>query len=259
MKPATAVTGLIKRCGETSLLLFCAIGSSISYASDKLMVEYPKVVRGETEIGARVAANIDHRSEINNSQTWKFGAGRGFTDYWFSEVYLEVEKPAGESEYETEFVEWENLFLLTEPGRYWADWGLIVEYSAALEETGSDAYKLMPLVQKRFSTQMVTGNFGFERNQNENGTSRWQFNYALQYLWLGNPARQFAVEAYGELGDVNDWSPLNQQQHQFGPALVGKFKTSPGRGWEYRLGWFFGLTEVTPDQAFLANIEYEFF
>jgi len=258
MIKATVVSGPMKKIGVASVLLVTATTSSLSSASDKLMVEYPRVVPGETEVGMRGQVQFDSRSDLNNAQTWKFGAGHGFNDFWFSELYAEFEKPAGESDYKAEFFEWENLLRLTEPGRYWADWGLILEYSHAVEEETKDAYKLMPLIQKRFSREMVTLNFGLERNQAENGTNSIQFSYGWQYLWLGNPAYQFALEGYGQFGDVTDWAPVDQQTHQIGPALVGRVRTSPGHGWEYRVGLFFGLTNESPDEAFLASVEYEF-
>jgi hypothetical protein len=241
------------------ILPACASVTSMAMASDKLMVEYPRVVVGETELGIRGQALFDKNPELNQAQTRKIGAGHGFNDFWFSELYAEFENASDGSEYKAEFYEWENLLRLSEPGRYWADWGVILEYSYATDEENKDAYKIMPLVQKRFSGEMLTMNYGFERNESENGTSNWQFSYGWQYRWLNNPAYEFAVEGYGQFGDVVDWAPLSQQTHQIGPALLGKLKTGPGRGWEYRVGLFFGLTNESPDQAFLASIEYEFF
>lgn len=248
-----------------SLLLSLVSGATLlvilptmAQASDKLMVEYPRVAAGETEIGIRSQIIQDADPELNHAQTWKLGAGHGFNDYWFSELYAEYEKDPAESGYKAEFIEWENLFRLSEPGRYWADYAIIVEYSHAIAAGKDNAYKLMPIVQKRFSTQMLTMNFGFERNKSENGTSKIQFSYGWQYRWLGNPALDFALEGYGQLGDVGSWSPPSEQIHQVGPALVGKIKTSPGAGWEYRVGLFFGLNELSPNKSLLASIEYEF-
>ena len=228
-----------------------------AFASDKLMVEYPTVNPGETEIGMRVMALSDSDPAVNGAQTWKLGAGYGFTNYWFSELYAEYEKPADSSTIKVQYYEWENLFRLTEPGRYWADWAIIMEYSYAIDDEEKDAYKIMPIMQKRFRKHMLTLNLGFERNPSENGTNKVQLNYAWQYLWRGNPAYQFALEGYGQFGDVTNWSPRSQQTHQIGPALVGLFKSGQDNAWDYRLGLYFGLTDATPDRALMVSVEYE--
>ena len=239
------------------VLFACITVTSPASASDKLMVEYPGVAPGELEVGMRGQVLFDNNSDVNNARTLKLGAGYGFSNIWFSELYAEYEKPADGTDYKVQFYEWENLFRLTEPGRYWADWGIILEYSHATDEVDKDAYKIMPIVQKRFSKTMTTLNLGFERNPTENGTNSLQFSYGWQYLWLGNPAYQFALEGYGQVGEVTHWAPKSQQTHQIGPALVGKFKSGPDSGWEYRMGLYFGLTSATPNEALIVSVEYE--
>ena len=61
--------------------------------------------------------------------------------YWFSELNAEYEKPADSSTIKVQYYEWENLFRLTEPGRYWADWAIIMEYSYAIDDEEKDAYQ----------------------------------------------------------------------------------------------------------------------
>lgn len=226
-------------------------------ASDKLMVEYPTVNPGEAEIGMRVLSLSDHNPALNNSQTRKLGAGYGFSDIWFSELNAEYEKPPDSTSAQVQFYEWENLFQLTRAGRYWADWAVTVEYSYATDPEEQDAVKLMPIMQTRFTDTMLTLNFGFERNPSENGTNHWQLSYGWQYLWLSKPELRFALEGYGQVGDYNSWLPSSQQTHQIGPALVGKLRTGEDTGLGYRVGVFWGLTQSTPDRAFMASLEYE--
>ncbi len=251
-------------CRLNKLLVFCILlvslataTTSLALASDKLMVEYPTVNPGETEIGVRGMALFDNNPDVDNSQTWKVSAGYGFSNIWSSELYAEYEKPPYSFDFEVQFYEWENLFRLTEPGSNWGDWAIILEYSFATDAEDKDAINLMPIVQKGLDKKMVTLNFGFERNPTENGTKKWQFSYGWQYLWHGNSAYQLALEGYGQVGDITDWAPLPEQAHQIGPAVVGKFKISEDNGWEYRLGLYFGLTNATPNEALTASIEYE--
>lgn len=240
-----------------STLLAALTSTTSAVASDKLMVEYPTVNPGEMEIGMRVMALSDNDPAVNNTQTRKLGAGYGFTDSWFSELYAEYEKPPDSNTAQVQYYEWENMLRLTEPGRHWADWAVILEYSYAADPEEQDAVKLMPIMQTRFTHTMLTLNFGFERNPSENGTNHWQFSYGWQSLWFGEPAYRFALEGYGQVGDVNHWAPTQEQTHQIGPALVGKVRTGSDSGYEYRVGFYWGLSQATPARAFMASIEYE--
>lgn len=240
-----------------SLLLSALVVTPRVFASDKLMVEYPTVNPGETELGMRMLALSDGDPAVNHSQTRKLGAGYGFTDIWFSELYAEYEKPPDSNTAQVQYYEWENTLRLTEPGAHWADWAIILEYSRATDPEEQDAVKLMPIMQTRFTHTMLTMNFGFERNPSENGTNHWQFSYGWQYLRLGSPALRFALEGYGQVGDVKHWSPAQEQTHQIGAALVGKVRTGPDNGFEYRVGLFAGLTDATPDRALMVSVEYE--
>jgi hypothetical protein len=254
---AKAICGWPCSILTAGMLLTALMTSTPAVASDKLMVEYPTVNPGETEIGMRVMALSDNNPDVNNSQTRKLGAGYGFTNYWFSELYAEYEKPPDSNTAQVQYYEWENMLRLGEPGMHWADWAVILEYSRAADPQEQDSVKLMPIMQTRFSHTMLTLNFGFGRNPTENNTNHWQLSYGWQYLWLGNPAYRFALEGYGQVGDVNHWAPAQEQTHQIGPALVGKVRTSEDSGYEYNVGVFWGVTQATPDRALMASIEYE--
>ncbi len=242
----------------TTALAALLLSPAVVTAGDKLMVEIPHVDAGAIEIGLRGQIVADGNDQVNGAQTWKLGAGMGISEHWFSEIYAEYEKEAEEDGYKVEFYEWENLWSLTEPGRYWTDFGIIAEYAHATDPDVKDAYKLMPLLQARTGPGELALNFGFERNKSENGTTALQFGYGWQYRWSGDRARQFALEGYGQVGDALDWNRWAQQIHQWGPAVTGKIMSAPDAGWEYRLGLYFGLNALSPAKALLAAIEYEF-
>lgn len=240
------------------LLLASFCYSSQVFASDKLSVEYPTVDAGEAEIGMHMMALSDGNPNINNAQTRKLGAGYGFSNIWSSELSAEYDKAANSSTVTVQAYEWENMLRLTAPGRDWADWAMILEYSYSVDRAEQDAVQVEPIMQKRFQDHILTVNLSFDRNPSENDTNHWQLGYAWQYLWRGNPAFRFALEGYGQVGDYNHWSATPAQSHQIGPAVVGKIHNGDDSDMNYRLGIYFGVTQGAPNRALMAGMEYEF-
>jgi len=243
---AGAVIGL----GLTALL-----AAHPAHASHK--VYYPAVEYGETEIELRGHVDFDSRDDRDNAQTFKLGVGHGFAPRWFTELYAEVEREPGESSYKVESYEWENLFQLTEQGRYWADLGLLIEYSKASESDDPDKLEITPIAQKQLGRKLLTVNVTFERETGGGSEGDWELAYAWQLLWLHKPALNFGLEGYGELGEVSDWKPSREQEHQFGPVLSGKLAAGGRHAWKYRVALLAGLTSGTPDATLAGTLEYE--
>jgi FTR1 family protein len=236
--------------------LLTLITASPVHASYK--VYYPQVVKGESEIELRGYVDYDKDPSIDNTQSFKVGAGHSFTDYWFTEVYAEANKAASESSYTVGEYEWENLFQLTESGKYWADFGFGVEYAHARKSTDPNGWELMPIAQKQIGRQLITINIPFTYETGNNADDTWKLGYAWQYKWLGKPSLEFGIEGYGDLGAVSNWDPSSKQLHQVGPSLFGKIKTAPGHAWQYQAGLLFGLTTASPEKTLYGNLEYEF-
>lgn len=221
-------------------------------------VYYPTVEKGETELELRGHITSDSDSALRNEQKYKIGVGHGINNFWFTELYGEVEKPAGVDNYEMESVEWENLFQLTPQGKYWADWGFLIEYSKARESGEPDKTALTPIMQKQLGQDLLTVNLTFENQSGDNAADGWQFAYAWQYRWHGDRKMEIGLEGYGETGDVDDFNPTDEQVHQVGPAIFGKLKTASGHAWKYGLGLLAGLTSATPAATLTGLFEYEF-
>jgi len=251
----------LRMAAVSALLLAIVVAATFvmpapAFASHK--VYYPTVDQGETELEMRGHVTWDNDRDKQNEQTYKFGVGHGFTSYWFSEIYVEAEKPAGESSYEIESYEWENLFQLTEQGKYWADWGFLIEYAKARDSDDPNKVELTPIMQTQFGKTLFTVNLKFERETGDNADDDWMQAYAWQLRWFGNPKLEFGVEGYGELGKVDNWNSWDEQEHQVGPAIFGKLKTDGGHAWKYRLALLAGLTSDTPNATLAGTLEYEF-
>lgn len=217
----------------------------------------PKVVKGETEIEYRGYYDNDDDATRDGKEKHKFGVGYGVTDWWFSEIYGVWEKaPGGDRDYEA--LEWENKFRLTDPGKYWADFGLLTEIE---KPDHGDVYevKLAPLIEKQVGNLIFTGNLFFEWETGSGSSSGTTFAYAGSVRYMLDPRFEPAIEVFGEPGRINHWGSFNEQEHWIGPAVYGSVGIVPGQKVKYSGAVLFGETSVSPDQRFVVRLEYEFY
>jgi hypothetical protein len=88
---------------------------------------------GELEIEHNGAASFDHQPENSGAQSYTVEFGTGLTRWWHSEIEFGFDRDPGFNEptLATQVVT-ENTFRLTEPGRYFVDAALYVEYGQSL-------------------------------------------------------------------------------------------------------------------------------
>ncbi len=217
----------------------------------------PNVVKGENEIEYRGFRDFDDDSSSDGTEKHNFGVGRGFTDFWFSEIYTVYEKAPGGS-YEHDAIEWENRFQLTEQGKYWADFGLLIEYEAT-RHGNPDELVIAPIIEKTFDRWVGTVNLFFETEVGNGRSSGTKFEYAARLKYLLNPRFEPAIEAFGEPGKFNHFGSFNEQEHWAGPAFYGSVGLGGTRKLVYSAAYLFGETSVSSDNRAILRLEYEFF
>ena len=248
---ASVLTALVM-----AVMIVALFKATPAQASHKIY--YPTVETGETELEFRAHRDFDKDPALDGGLVYKTGVGHGFTDFWFTEFYVESVREPGSNSYVAEAYEWENLFRLTEPGKYWADFGVIVEYAHARKSADANELEVIPIIQKQLGRHLVTLNIPFSYETGNGGDYTWRQEYAIQVKHLGNPKLQLGIEAYGKLGEVNDWLPRAQQEHQIGPSLFGKVRMGAHQALKYQVGLLFGLTEASPQKTLITNLEFEF-
>ncbi|MSQ98227.1 MAG: hypothetical protein EXR85_02860 [Xanthomonadales bacterium] len=221
-----------------------------SQASASHKIYSPIVDFGETEFEFRGHYNFDDDANDNDgvdgSGTYKFDVGHGFTPHWFTEAVLEYEQ-SGQEGGKLEAVEWENIIQLTEQGEYAFDWGVLLEYSHALEDDAADKFEFGPLVQTEFGRQVWTSNLILAAPLSGNEGVEWEFATRLQRRI--SPAFEPGVELY--------WS---ENELQIGPALLGQTRMGKGPSrFAWQAGILAGLTHSTPDLAVRFLVEAEFY
>jgi hypothetical protein len=218
------------------------------------VVYSPLVEQGEKAIELRGHYDFDGSEALDGGQAYKAEFEWAPFSRWMTELLVEFEREPGEDLDATEIAS-ENIFQLTEQGRYWADVGLLAEFAYSLEDGGANALEIGLLGQKDFGRNEVRLNLLFEQAL-ESGSDlemsyRWQYRYRLEERF------EPGIEMYGGMGEWGEVGSFGDHEQQLGPAMYGKFRTADG-AWKYEFGLLFGLTDETPDTTVRFLLEYEF-
>jgi high-affinity iron transporter len=238
----------------TALILFVAgsmlIPSHPAYATQK--VYSPYVEKGELELEWRGGYDIDDEDDVDGAWKQKLAIGYGFTDFWFSEIYGEVEKE-GDDDADAEFsaMEWENKFQLTQPGEYWLDVGALVEleYNTSGGADKAEGKLLLAKETGKF-THMV--NLVAEREFGEDAENETETGLSWSTRYRYRPEFEPGFEIHSEFGELGESSSFDEQEHQIGPVFYGKIGPV-----KYDVGYLFGVSDAAPDGSIKALLEYE--
>jgi len=215
----------------------------------------PVVEEGEVAIEMRGHHDIDSRDDVDGAQQFKVDLEYAPTWFWRTELLGEWEKEPGQSLEATE-VAWENILQFAPQGKYWADFGMVVELIHSLEHGGEDGLELGLLGEKQFDATVLTVNLFAEREFT--GGAETEMEYAARYRWRLSQAFEPGIEVFGELGDWGHNGSLDQHSHQVGPALLGKVHAGEHSAIKYETAVLFGVTHDSPDATVRLQLEYEF-
>lgn len=219
-------------------------------------VHSPIVEYGEREIDFKYGTlkNPDGTRESAGS----VGLGWGVTPHWFTEVYAKWHKEPGAA---TGFdaYEWENLFQLTETGKYPVDVGLLLEVERPKDRTEGYDVTWGPLFQADITPMWQANlNFLIEKHYRaaDAGPAELGYQWQLKYRW--KRTLEFGAQGFGNVGPLAHWDPARGQQHMAGPAVFGKFDLGAKRAINYNAAVLFGLDKGAPHNGLRVQAEYEF-
>jgi FTR1 family protein len=215
----------------------------------------PVVEEGEVAIEMRGHYDFDSRDPVDGGQQYKIDLEYAPTWFWRTELLGKWEKEPGASIEATE-VAWENILQFAPQGKYWADFGMLVEYVHSLEDGGNDGLELGLLGEKQFASTVLTVNLLAERGFASGAET--EMEYAARYRWRVAEAFEPGIELYGELGEWGNSGSLDQHSHQIGPSLLGKVRARESSAIKYEAAVLFGLTQDSPDATVRLQLEYEF-
>ena len=241
---------------KSKAALFAAMGMlclQSAHAGPADYVYTPTVEKGEKEIDFKSGtADQDPRKTVAT-----LGLGYGVNDWWFTEVYVKYAKTGGDSVKYDAF-EWENKFQLTETGKYPVDVGFITEIEIPRDSDEGIELKVGPLFQTEMGKLQLNGNILFEKHFDAATSSPTVAGYQWQAKYRWQPALEYGLQGFGELGAWDDWDSANDQSHKVGPAIFGKFAVGQRQAIKYNTAWLFGVSDGAPDNTFRLQAELEF-
>ncbi|MBX3671074.1 MAG: hypothetical protein KF778_21980 [Rhodocyclaceae bacterium] len=218
-------------------------------------VAVPTVEYGEREIDFKFG-NFNTRGEERFSVA-SVGFGLGVKERWFTELYLKYEREGSEGT-KLDAFEWENRFLLTEPGQFPLDIGLLTEIERPRDRAEGYEFRFGPLLQTDFGKVQLNGNLLFERHYRaeQDGPMEMGYQWQVKYRWMRE--LEFGLQGFGEFGKWDDHLPSDQQSHRVGPAVFGKIRMGERQALKWNAAYLAGTTRSSPDHNFRMLVEYEF-
>ncbi len=238
-------------CGThlTLLAVVTLAGAGRAHADD-FIVYSPHVIATQSEVELRGFDVSDGRGDYHGERAAELSVAHAFTSWWKPELYLaEYEKQPGTGGKLVGY-EFENTFQLTEPGRYWADFGLLASYGHP-KGGGPGELEFGPLIEKTVGRFDHRVNLIWEKQVGAGAAPRAEFRYSYAGTYAVSGAFRPGVEAYGRPDD---------HAYQAGPIVTGEWHVPHGSGnLEYRFGLLLGINPAAPRRTWLAQLEYEFF
>jgi len=221
-----------------------------------LKVYSPIVEKGKMGIEVLGNKTVDDDAEHDDFQYHELEFEYGVTDWWATSITASLIKPAEES-LKYNILGWENTFQFTEQGKYWLDFGVHFELEFDDENDEPNIFEMRVLFEKTLPEYQHTFNVNFEQQFGSAADESTE----LEYIWRSRKEItehiSIGFEAYGSLGEIKDFAPLQEQEHIIGPAIYNEFHVGPIEI-EAHLVWMFGLTEVSADHTFRWQLEFPF-
>jgi hypothetical protein len=237
-------------------VLAAAVGSLAGDARADHKVYSPIVTKGEFALEARGHLDVDDEDSKDGGQKQVYEVEYGVTERWHTAVFGKLRKrPDGPLRYDA--TAWENIVEVAGEGRHWVDFGLYFEFALADEDDDPNELEWKLLFEKLTGPLRNRLNVNFEEELGGEDEDSTKLEYAWQTKWRTGTPIEAGFEAFGELGEISDILPLDEQEHQLGPVLWGELELGPRSKFEIQVGWLFGLTDATPDGTFKWIVEYE--
>lgn len=218
-------------------------------ASDDFIVYSPYVTEGQSEVELRAHQQFDPSAETDGERAYLIALAHSFTSWWHAEVYLgSYERDPGGPNF-LQGYEFENIFQLTEQGRYWADLGVIASYGVDRPSGGKNVLEFGPLFEKRSGPIDQRLNFIWEKQLGAAADRHYEFRASYGASYQINALLAPGLEGYYRPGD---------DARQIGPAVDGEFTTASGNEFEYHLAYLFGLNRSAANGTLALRLEFEF-
>ena len=226
-----------------------ALLGSAARADDDFIVYSPYVTEGQSEVEFRTHQQFDADPSLGDERAYLFALAHSFTSWWHAEIYLgSYERDPGGPNF-LQGYEFENIFQVTDQGRYWADLGLIASFGYNHPSGDNNVVEFGPLLEKRSGAIDQRLNLVWEKQVGAGADRHYEFRSSYSASYQINSMLEPGFEAYYRPGD---------DARQLGPALDGEIATAGGNEFEYHFAYLFGLNKGAPNRTLALRLEFEF-
>ncbi|MEO7207771.1 MAG: hypothetical protein ABI145_13510 [Steroidobacteraceae bacterium] len=218
--------------------------------ADDYNVYSPYVIASQSEIELRGYHDVDSRPNVGGAAA-EISIAHSVNSWWKPEIYIaEYQKDPGSAGRLIGY-EFENIFQLTDPGKYWADFGLIAEFERVTIAGSHDAIEVGPLIEKTMGRFAHMVNLIWEKQIGSGASANYGFRYTYSGTYAVSQAFRPGMEFYGRHAD---------NSYQAGPIIAGEWHLAGTKAsLEYRVGVVIGLNADAAHQTWIGRLEYEFF
>ncbi|MEC7528396.1 MAG: hypothetical protein VX807_03260 [Pseudomonadota bacterium] len=225
-------------------IALCAVFSSNGYADNFTVdkVYHPYVLPFEREFEWRLTSR---QNDDGNVLMQRFSFGHALSEFMILETYLVGARDENE-DFGLESYEVELRWMMTEQGRYWADWATLFELEKQ-HNTDDWEVKAGILTEKEFGQFSLTTNVSlvYEWGQTVENERESEFKAKFRYRWI--PEVQPGLEVY-----------VAEDFIGVGPAFMGIKRFDRQKQLKWELGFIAGLNGDSKDHTLRMSLEYEF-
>ena len=225
-------------------IALCAVFSSNGYADNFTVdkVYHPYVLPFEREFEWRLTSR---QNDDGNVLMQRFSFGHALTEFMILETYLVGARDENQ-DFGLESYEVELRWMMTEQGRYWADWATLFELEKQ-HNTDDWEVKAGILTEKEFGQFSLTTNVSLVYEWGQTVENEWEseFKAKFRYRWI--PEVQPGLEVY-----------VAEDFIGVGPAFMGIKRFDRQKQLKWELGFIAGLNGDSKDHTLRMSLEYEF-
>ncbi|TAP34927.1 hypothetical protein EYR97_11880 [Alteromonas sp. KUL42] len=221
-------------------MAMCTSAQADNFTVDK--VYQPYVLPFEREFEWRFTSR---QNDNGNVLMQRFSFGHALSEFVILEAYIVGARDENQ-DFGVEGYELELRWMITEQGRYWADWGTLFELEKQ-HNTNDWEVKAGLLTEKEFGQFSLTTNVTLVYEWGETVPNEWEseFKAKFRYRWL--PEVQPGVEVY-----------VAEDFIGVGPAFMGIKRFDRQKQLKWELGFIAGLNGDSKDHTLRMSLEYEF-
>lgn len=218
-------------------------------------VRSPMIDEREVEIDVKFARSRDSLAARSGAKSLVVELELTATPWWSPAIEGEWGWPAGPGEArQFRATTFESRFAFAQPGAWWADVGLFVEYERGVGRRNPTALRVGPTFQKVVGPVSTWLNVSAVRERGAEARAGTGLVYAFQARWMLHEAFQPGIEAYGGTLESDRDS---HRQHLAGPVVFGSFDLAKNHDLRFELGYLHALQGSTPKGTFKLLLGWE--